>query len=65
MIRVGMVGLGRMGSGMALNVAKAGFPISLYDAEEGLAQELRDSWTKNGQLPSGEKKKSRETGPLS
>lgn len=54
MIRVGMVGLGRMGSGMALNIAKAGFPLSLYDTQEGLAQELRESWVRDKHLPSGE-----------
>lgn len=48
-----MIGLGRMGSGIALNIAKAGFPLSLYDTEEGLAQELRDNWIKNHDLPSG------------
>lgn len=53
MLRVGVVGLGRMGSGMALNVAKAGFPLSLYDAEEGRTQELRESWVKDKHLPTG------------
>lgn len=55
MIRVGLVGLGRMGSGMALNIAKAGFPLSMYDAEEGRAEHLRESWTKNKDLPPGER----------
>eukprot|EP00752_Nemacystus_decipiens_P008671 g7739.t1 len=53
MIRVGVVGLGRMGSGMALNVAKAGFPLSVYDAQEGRTQELRESWVKDKHLPTG------------
>lgn len=38
---------------MALNVAKAGFPLSLYDAEEGRTQELRESWVKDKHLPTG------------
>lgn len=54
MIRVGVVGLGRMGSGMALNVAKAGFPLSVYDAEEGRTQELREGWVKDKHLPTGQ-----------
>lgn len=53
MIRVGVVGLGRMGSGMALNVAKAGFPLSVYDTQEGRTQELRESWVKDKHLPTG------------
>lgn len=53
MIRVGIVGLGRMGSGMALNVAKAGFPLSMYDAEEGRVQELKESWVKDKHLSEG------------
>ncbi|CAM9598419.1 unnamed protein product [Scytosiphon promiscuus] len=53
MLRVGIVGLGRMGSGMALNVARAGFPLSMYDAEEGRTQELRESWVKDKHLCSG------------
>lgn len=53
MLRVGVVGLGRMGAGMALNVAKAGFPLSMYDAEEGRTQELRESWVKDKHLCSG------------
>ena len=54
MIRVGIVGLGRMGSGMALNVAKAGFPLSMYDAEEGRVQDLKESWVKDKHLSEGE-----------
>lgn len=52
-LRVGVVGLGRMGSGMALNIAKAGFPLSVFDAEEGRTQELRESWVKDKHLPTG------------
>lgn len=54
MIRVGMIGLGRMGSGMALNVAKAGFPLSLYDDEEGRVQDLKHAWVKDKHLSEGE-----------
>ncbi|CAM9889829.1 unnamed protein product, partial [Ascophyllum nodosum] len=53
MIRVGMVGLGKMGSSMALNIAKAGFPLSMYDAEEGRTHELRENWVKDKHLPPG------------
>ncbi|CAM9968552.1 unnamed protein product [Ectocarpus sp. 4 AP-2014] len=53
MLRVGVVGLGRMGSGMALNVAKAGFPLAIYDAEEGRTQELREGWVKDKHLSTG------------
>ncbi len=42
-----------MGSGMALNVAKAGFPLAVYDAQEGRTQELRESWVKDKHLPTG------------
>lgn len=53
MLRVGVVGLGRMGAGMALNIAKAGFPLSLYDVEEGRTHELREIWVKENHLPAG------------
>lgn len=39
---------------MALNIAKAGFSLSLFDVEEGRAEELRDTWTKHGDISSGE-----------
>ena len=53
MIRVGMVGLGRMGSGIALNIAKAGFPLSMTDAEEDRTHELREGWVKDKHLSRG------------
>lgn len=39
-LRVGFVGLGLMGSGMARNIAKAGFPITVFNRTRAKAEEL-------------------------
>lgn len=39
-IRVGFMGLGRMGSLMAANVARAGFPITVYNRTHGVAEQF-------------------------
>jgi 3-hydroxyisobutyrate dehydrogenase-like beta-hydroxyacid dehydrogenase len=38
--RVGFIGLGLMGSGMARNLAKAGFPLAVYNRTRARAEEL-------------------------
>jgi 3-hydroxyisobutyrate dehydrogenase-like beta-hydroxyacid dehydrogenase len=40
MTRVGVVGLGAMGAGMAMSLARAGFELTLYDVRPGRADEL-------------------------
>jgi 3-hydroxyisobutyrate dehydrogenase len=39
-IRVGFMGLGRMGSLMAANVSRAGFPITVYNRTRGVAEQF-------------------------
>jgi 3-hydroxyisobutyrate dehydrogenase-like beta-hydroxyacid dehydrogenase len=41
-LRVGFVGLGRMGSRMAANIARAGFPLVLYNRTRDTAELLAD-----------------------
>ena len=38
--KVGFIGLGIMGKPMALNLAKAGFPLTVYNRTPGKTQEL-------------------------
>jgi 3-hydroxyisobutyrate dehydrogenase len=40
MKRVGFIGLGLMGSGMARNIAKAGFPLTAYNRTRSRAEDL-------------------------
>ncbi|HEY51573.1 MAG TPA: 3-hydroxyisobutyrate dehydrogenase [Dehalococcoidia bacterium] len=40
MKRLGFIGLGNMGKGMALNLAKAGYPLTVHDIRPGPVQEL-------------------------
>ena len=39
-MQLGMIGLGKMGAPMAANVAKAGFPLSVFDLNEETKQEV-------------------------
>lgn len=39
-VRVGFIGLGLMGSGMTRNIAKAGFPLTVYNRTRAKAEEL-------------------------
>jgi len=48
-LRVGFIGLGEMGKWMAINVAKAGFPLTVYDIRPDPVKEL----VKNGAVPVG------------
>jgi len=45
-LRVGFIGLGGMGKGMAINVAKAGFDLTVYDVQPEPVEEL----VKNGAI---------------
>jgi len=40
-MKIGFVGLGKMGSGMALNLAKAGHSLSIFNRTRSRAEELR------------------------
>ena len=40
MKKLGFIGLGNMGKGMALNLAKAGYPLTVYDIRPEPVQEL-------------------------
>ena len=39
---VGFIGLGNLGSPMALNIQEAGFPMVVYDQREGATKPLLD-----------------------
>lgn len=43
-VRVGFLGLGRMGSLMAANVAKAGFPLAVFNRTRHRAESLAAEW---------------------
>ena len=38
--KIGFIGLGRIGSGMATNLLKAGIPLIIYDLDQGSMNEL-------------------------
>lgn len=40
---VGFIGLGNLGTPMALNIQRAGFPMAVYDAREGATRPLLES----------------------
>ena len=40
MERVGFIGLGNMGAGMAKNLAKKGFKLMVYDIRDEVLQEM-------------------------
>ena len=40
MMRVGFVGLGRMGTPMATGILSSGFPVNAYDVDEGMVEEF-------------------------
>lgn len=40
--RIGFIGLGAMGKPMAVNIVKAGFPVSCFDVNSDNLQELKD-----------------------
>lgn len=50
--KVGFIGLGEMGKWMALNVAKAGFPLTVFDIRSEPVQELVKSGAAAGKSPS-------------
>jgi 3-hydroxyisobutyrate dehydrogenase-like beta-hydroxyacid dehydrogenase len=49
--RVGFIGLGEMGKWMALNVAKVGFPLTVYDVRPGPVKELVGNGAVSGGSP--------------
>ena len=50
-LKVGFIGLGEMGKWMALNVAKAGFPLTVFDIRSEPVQELVKSGAATGKSP--------------
>ena len=42
MDRIGFIGLGTMGSAMAANIVRAGFPLTVWNRTAGRAPELAD-----------------------
>ncbi|MBA4017817.1 MAG: hypothetical protein C0483_11635 [Pirellula sp.] len=51
MQRVGFIGLGTMGRHMAKNIAKAGFPLSVYARRDDVAQEFVEAGTTRAVTP--------------
>jgi 6-phosphogluconate dehydrogenase (decarboxylating) len=42
-MKIGFIGLGRMGRGMALNQVKAGVPLLVYDSHLDVVKPLREA----------------------
>ena len=42
--RIGFIGLGKMGNGMARNVLTAGYALTVYDVDEQPAAALQALW---------------------
>ena len=51
MIRVGFIGLGRIGKPMAINVLNAGYDLTVYDLREQAVRELADCGAKAAHSP--------------
>jgi len=51
MIRVGFIGLGRIGKPMAINVLDAGYDLTVYDLREQAVRELADCGAKAAHSP--------------
>ena len=50
-LKVGFIGLGEMGKWMAINVAKAGFPLTVYDIRPEPAQSLIENGASSASSP--------------
>lgn len=50
-LSVACIGLGRMGSGIASNIQKAGFPLSVYNRSAGKMKPFVDAGAKGGDSP--------------
>lgn len=48
---IGFIGLGNLGTPMALNIRRAGFPITVYDAREGATRPLLEGGTRLATSP--------------
>jgi 3-hydroxyisobutyrate dehydrogenase-like beta-hydroxyacid dehydrogenase len=57
-LKIGFIGLGEMGKWMAINVAKAGFPLTVYDVRPDPVQELVKNGASAGEDPADVAKKS-------
>ena len=51
--RIGFIGLGIMGKAMAANIARAGYPLTVYNRTMGQASHLRPLAVKEATTPSG------------
>jgi 3-hydroxyisobutyrate dehydrogenase-like beta-hydroxyacid dehydrogenase len=51
--RIGCIGLGNMGRGIALNLVKAGFEVTAYDIREEAREQLRQAGAKSAATPAG------------
>jgi 3-hydroxyisobutyrate dehydrogenase-like beta-hydroxyacid dehydrogenase len=56
-LRIGFIGLGEMGKWMAINIAKAGFPLTVYDIRPEPAKELVAKGAEAAENPAGVAKK--------
>jgi len=56
--RVGFIGLGQMGKWMAINIAKAGFPLTVFDIRPGPIKELVENGASRGENPADVARKS-------
>jgi 3-hydroxyisobutyrate dehydrogenase-like beta-hydroxyacid dehydrogenase len=50
-LRIGFIGLGQMGGGMALNLANAEIPLTVYDIDPAAMQSLQDAGANTAQDP--------------
>lgn len=57
-LRVGFIGLGEMGKWMALNVGKAGFPLTVYDIRPDAVKVLIENGAKAAESPADVAEKS-------
>ncbi len=57
-LRMGFIGLGEMGKWMAINVAKAGFPLTVFDIRPEPVRELVEKGAAAGEHPADVAKKS-------
>ena len=56
--KIGFIGLGEMGKWMAINVAKAGFPLTVYDIRPEPVKGSCGKWCSSAENPADVAKKS-------
>ena len=50
-MNIGFIGLGNMGSGMAMNILKAGHALTVYDIKKELIKPLKDAGASQANSP--------------